>query len=423
MSEFTDLFGNLEITDFLSNPRARRTPHYDLPAGLGLAPAQEVSRLISACPAYAPTPLYSLDAAAKAAGLGAIHYKDEGARFGLKSFKSLGGAYAVGRLMQRLISADSGQELEFSEIIRGAARAFVTVRCVATASAGNHGRAVAAGARLFGCRAVIFLSEGVSQDREDAVRTLGAEVIRVPGTYDDAARQAGETCRHEGWHLVSDASSPDYEEIPRDVMAGYGVIMSEIETQLGDSEDRGLATVTHVFLQAGVGTFASSMAAWLGQRMGADRPQIIIVEPANAACLIAAIRAGRAYKVEGALETMMGGLACAEAASLAFDVLSALGDHFMSLEDDAVVPLMQALALGQLGPKIEAGESGVAGLLGLLALSADKKLGPLVGLGSDTRALVIGTEGASDPTIYRQLTGLAPRADADPFEAFTGHGD
>jgi diaminopropionate ammonia-lyase len=419
MNEIVELMNGLEVTDFFSNPRARRRPIYDLPAGLGLGPAREASRLISACPAHVPTPLISLDKAAEAAGLAAIYYKDEGARFGLKSFKSLGGAYAVGRLMQRLIVADSGQELEFGEIIRGAAKEFVAACCVATASAGNHGRAVAAGARLFGCRAVIFLSEGVSPDREQAVRDLGAEVIRVPGTYDDAVLAADETSQQKGWHLVSDASSPEYEEIPRDVMAGYGVIMNEIEAQLPEAGEPGLAALTHVFLQVGVGTFASALAAYLGQRLGADRPQIIVVEPSNASCLFAAVQAGQLQKVYGALETMMGGLACAEAASLAFEVLSELGDHYMTLEDQGVVPLMRALALEQLGPKVEAGESGVAGLMGLLALAGDRELGPLAGLDGQSKALVIGTEGASDAKIYRQLTGLAPRLEADPFKEMT----
>ncbi|MEE8371264.1 MAG: pyridoxal-phosphate dependent enzyme, partial [Sphingomonadales bacterium] len=282
--------------------------------------------------------------------------------------------------------------------------------------------AVAAGARLFGCRAVIFLAGGVSAAREDAVLTLGAEVRRVPGIYDDASRAAIETAGSEGWHLVSDASSPDYEEIPRDVMAGYGIILSEIEAQLRELENRGLAAITHVFLQGGVGTFASAIAAPLGELLGKSRPEIIIVEPANAACLLASIRAGRRQKIPGDLQTMMGGLACAEAGSLSFAVLGQLGDHFLSLEDTYVAPLMRALANGELGPKVEAGESGVAGLLGLLALAGDLKLGPLVGLDSRSRVLVIGTEGASDPVIYRELTGLKPKPARNFFEEARGDG-
>ena len=277
---------------------------------------------------------------------------------------------------------------------------------------------MAAGARLFGCRAVIFLGDDVSPERQDAVRSLGAEVERVSGTYDDAAGAAAETCRQRGWHLVSDASSPDYEAIPSQIMAGYGVIMREVEEQLAVCEEQGLGALSHVFLQAGVGTFSAAMAACIGARLGVARPQIIIVEPSRAACLLAAVRAGRRESVKGGLETMMGGLSCALAGSLSCAVLGQLGDHFMSLDDDGVGALMRALAEGRLGPPVEAGESGVVGLMGLLALATDDKLRRVGGLDGASKILLIGTEGASDPKIYRELTGMAPRVEADPFAKF-----
>lgn len=183
---------------------------------LSLAALAEARAEIAAWPGYAPTPLRDLPGLAREAGVGTIRYKDEAGRFGLGSFKALGGAYAVQRLLRRPGSSHGTSE--------GTLAGALTVTC---ATDGNHGRAVAWGARTFGCRCVIYLHERVSAGRERAIAALGAEVRRTAGTYDDAVRQADADARRHGWHVVSDTSYPGYEDIPREVMQGYGVLVAE----------------------------------------------------------------------------------------------------------------------------------------------------------------------------------------------------
>ena len=164
-------------------------------------------------PGYAVTPLHVLPALARHLGLGAVDYKDEGARFGLKSFKALGGAYAVYRLLvQEIRKHNGGQPVDTAELFSGRWKpqlAKVTVTC---ATDGNHGRSVAWGAQLFGCRCVIYIHATVSEGRRAAIAQYGAEVVRVPGNYDDSVRHAEAQAQAHGWTVVSDTT---YRRLPR----------------------------------------------------------------------------------------------------------------------------------------------------------------------------------------------------------------
>ncbi len=118
---------------------------------------------IETWPGYAPTPLRSLPGLAARLGLGSVRYKDEGGRFGLGSFKALGGAYAVFRLLQQRIGERTGTEPSAADLMAGLNHDSVGKITVATATDGNHGRSVAWGAQQFGCRCVIYIHEGVSR--------------------------------------------------------------------------------------------------------------------------------------------------------------------------------------------------------------------------------------------------------------------
>ena len=284
----------------------------------GFADARrEISR---AGPGYAPTPLRRLDGLARSLGLRKILYKDEGGRFGLGSFKALGGAYAVARLAAGMSEAE---------------RAGLTV-CAATD--GNHGRAVAWGARLQGCRCVIFVHEHVSQGRVDAIARYGAEVRRVPGTYDDSVRAAAAEAARNGWTVVSDTAWDGYEEIPRQVMHGYGIVADEIADALGNDAP------SHAFVPAGVGGLAAAVSARFLRRWGTRRPRFVVVEPETAACCLDAAEAGRPVVVGGTLETVMACLSCGEVSPLAFPVLAAAADDFLAVEDEWARRAMRLLA-------------------------------------------------------------------------------
>lgn len=357
---------------------------------------------ISTWPGYAPTPLLSLSGLARDFGFAEIRYKDEGRRFGLKSFKALGGAYAVLRQLQRKVAAATGSAPSSRDLFSGRHRAITEGITVTCATDGNHGRAVAWGAQLFHCRAVIFVSAAVSEGRRAAIARYGAEVLRVSGTYDDAVRHAAAQAAANGWIVVSDTSYAGYTEIPRDVMHGYGVMADEAMDALSSPP-------SHVFVQAGVGALAAAVTARAWQRWGAARPRIVVVEPEKADALYRSAIAGKPAVAAGDLDTVMAGLSCAEVSLLAFEVLRLGVDDFVTISDDWALEAVRLLASGRHGDTpVVGGETGVAGLAGLLAALADDNGRRVLGLGTSSRVLLFGSEGATDPEIWTRIVGRTP---------------
>ena len=364
----------------------------------GLAAARAT---IGGWPGYAPTPLAALPGLAAGLGVAALHYKDEGGRFGLGSFKALGGAYAVARLLQAELSKALGHAVSMDEVTGRAypdEAARITVCC---ATDGNHGRSVAWGAQNFGCNCVIFIHATVSEGRKAAIEAYGAEVRRCAGNYDDSVREAQETATREGWFVVSDTSYPGYMDIPKDVMQGYEVMAAEAFDALDEAP-------THVFLQTGVGGMAAAVTAQAVRRWGAERPKIVLCDPDRSACWLESIRAGQPTAVEGDLDTLMAGLACGEVSALAWEILRDHADAVMALTDAAAVAEMRRLARPVAGdPAIVAGESAVAGLAGLTAAMADDEARAMLGLGAGARVVIFGTEGDTDAALYEELVGLS----------------
>lgn len=343
---------------------------------------------IATWPGYTPTPLHPLPAIAAELGLADLWIKDEDHRFGLHSFKALGGAYAVLGVI-RTACARQGIDVDAASLRAGTAAeaaARVTVCC---ATDGNHGRSVAWGARCFGARCVIFVHETVSPGRIAAIAAYGADIRVVPGTYDDAVRAAAATAAEQGWTIVSDTSWPGYTEIPREVMQGYRLMVDEAFDQVP-------APPTHIFIQAGVGGVAAAVSVHARTRI-APPPATVVVEPDRAACLLASARAGAPVPVNGTLDTIMAGLACGEPSLLAWQELERGAAAFLAIPDTAAIDAMRRLA----AHGIVAGESGAAGLAGLLAL--DPPARAALGLGPGSRVLLFNTEGATDPALYASL--------------------
>lgn len=350
---------------------------------------------------YAPTPLHSLPGLAGRVELRDIWYKDEAPRFGLGSFKALGGAYGVHRVVLGIVNKQSTKSYQSlaaapAEQTRDVARHLT----VASATDGNHGRSVAWGARRVGCRCMVYIHAGVSKGREDALLEQHAEVVRVRGNYDESVRQCAKDAEEQGWVVVSDTSYGAYREIPMWVMEGYTVMATEIVEQLGDD------IPTHVFVQGGVGGMAASLCEVFHQRWRSERPRFVVVEPELAACLFASASAGEPTTVGVERETVMAGLSCGEVSMVAWEVLSAGADDFLTIPDSFVAPAMRLLADPfDSDPAIVAGESAVAGLAAVVALAGGSPLSGALALDQSSRVLVIGTEGATDPAIYAQIVG------------------
>ena len=352
-------------------------------------------------PGYAVTPLHLLPALAHDLGLGALLYKDEGARFGLKSFKALGGAYAVYRVLEQEIRKhNGGQPVGAAELFSGRWRAQLADVTVTCATDGNHGRSVAWGAQLFGCRCVIYIHATVSEGRRAAIAHYGAEVVRVPGNYDDSVRHAQAQAQANGWTVVSDTTYPGYRTIPINVMHGYGVMSREVVAQIGTEPP------THVFVQAGVGAFAASVAAAFWLAWGERRPRLVVVESIAADCHLRSAIAGKPVVVTGALDTIMAGLACGEVSPAAWEIVSTAASAFVALDDRYARDAGRRFADPLAGdPAIVSGETGAAGLAALLAAQQHPPLRDLLELDRNSRVLLLGSEGDTDPDIYRSITG------------------
>ena len=117
---------------------------------------------------YKPTPLHSFDDMAKETGVSSIFYKDENPRFTLKSFKALGGAYAVANLLIKKLK-EEGINANSTDLLLGIYKDFTSKLTVCCATDGNHGRSVAWGAQQFGCNCEIYIHRNVSPGREKAI--------------------------------------------------------------------------------------------------------------------------------------------------------------------------------------------------------------------------------------------------------------
>ncbi|MBM3583123.1 MAG: diaminopropionate ammonia-lyase [Alphaproteobacteria bacterium] len=361
---------------------------------------------IRSWPSYAPTPLHTLPGLAHSLGLGALWCKDEGRRFGLGSFKALGGAYAVFRHLAETVRSRTGTRLPSVDLLAGRHAAITGTVTVTTATDGNHGRSVAWGASMFGCRCVIYMHEGVSEGRADVVRGFGAEVVRTPGTYDDSVRLCAADAARLGRQVISDTTFPGYTTIPCTVMHGYGVMVAEMAAQLPAGE-----RPTHLFVQGGCGGFAAAVQGAFWSLWGSDRPRLVTVEPVNADCIWRSGQTGRLTQTPGALDTVMGGLACGEVSAVAWPILETGTTAFLALGDDWAVEAMRRLAAGDGGDLvIVAGEAGAAGVAALLALAGDAGARATLGLDARSRVLTFISEGATDQAVWRSIVGRDPMA-------------
>jgi diaminopropionate ammonia-lyase len=370
---------------------------------VGTSAPEAVRCYVPVFPSHRETPLVRLPNLARQLGLGGVAIKDEGQRHGLSSFKALGGAYAVARLVRDHVQEALGREIEPAELLGEESRAIARNLTVSCATDGNHGRSVAAGAQRFGCRCVIFLHSGVSPGREAAIRAFGAEIRRTDGNYDQSVEEASATAEREGWITVSDFAWEGYTDIPGMVMQGYTIILDEV---MGQSP----VPYSHVFVQGGVGGLAAVVAGYLLDRFGDERPSVVVVEPSRANCLQVSAREGRRTAIAPGEGTVMAMLECYEPSLVAWAILEKAADFYVDVSDEQAVGALRQLARPLPGdPALTIGESGAAGLAGLMAAAGDASARAKLELDRGSNVLLFGTEGATDPDLYAKLlTGEGP---------------
>ncbi|MEE2773317.1 MAG: diaminopropionate ammonia-lyase [Pseudomonadota bacterium] len=370
------------VEKFIKNSAHKKQLFPNSPDSLNTKKMIMAKNVISNWPNHSPTKLRSLTAIAEFCGVKTVYYKDESSRLDLGSFKALGGAYAVERHVK-------------SKKIHGVLPENITV---ATATDGNHGRSVAWGASRLGCKSKIFIHSNVSRNREYAMAALGADVIRVEGNYESSLAECFRQAVKNGWQIVSDTSWGKYKEIPLQILAGYSLIADEAINQMGSDRP------THTFLPVGCGGLAAAIVAKLWEQMGEGLGKIVSVESALAPCLLQSIEAGERTSFDTKQETVMAGLSCGEVSVIAWDILYETITHCISVNDDAIGPLMKLFANGGAnGESIEAGECSTAGLAALLSCYTRPKIAAEMALDSESVVFIIGTEGATDREIYENL--------------------
>ena len=329
---------------------------------------------ISSWKGYSPTPLIKLNKLSKELGLNKIYYKDESKRFDLKSFKALGGAYAVEKVSK-------GNK----DIV------------VATATAGNHGRSVAWGARRLGLKCKIFISEFVSDARGQAMAELGADVVKVKGNYEKSLIECIKQSTANNWQIVQDVAWKDYMQVPKFTMAGYTVMMREIIDQIKGDQ------ITHIILQAGVGGMAGAMVAGIARYLNYI-PTTIVVEPDSAACVLESVKSGKIEKIDIKRESLMGGMSCGEVSLVPWEILKNSIKYCLSLPDDDIAKTMKLLGNASFSDeKIIAGENSAPGVISLITCCEDDKIKEKLQLNKDSNILLIGCEGDTDQEMYQKL--------------------
>ncbi|MCP4220737.1 MAG: diaminopropionate ammonia-lyase [bacterium] len=353
---------------------------------------------------YAPTPLVSLKDTAAALGVGSIHVKDESHRFGIKAFKAFGASYAIYRFLKgqwekRFDTEFNEKSFKDPEVLK-ALGSFTF--CGATD--GNHGRAVAWTANRLKQKAVIYMPDNTAQSRIDNIEAENAEVVLVPGTFDDCVKECAKVAAENGWQAISDTAYPGYMEIPKYIMLGYTSIFRELEDTLNAAD---VPAVDFVFLPAGVGGLAAAGTSYYTRRYGKNRPTLVCVEPSDCDCFLESVLHGKGKPLptRGSHTSIMAGLNCGVPSPVAWPVIRDGMHCFVAITDNYAEDAMREYYK----EKITAGESGAHGLAALLALFRDPHLAEAkksLGMNEKSRILLINTEGDTDPVNYKKVVGL-----------------
>ena len=364
------------------------------------AMALNAHRFHRSIPDYRETRLVSLEAAAKKNNVAAILVKDESERFGLNAFKGLGGSYAMFRILCRLFKLDSNHA-DYSTFQQSEIRQRCANIVFATATDGNHGKGVSWASKLFGCQAKVFMPSGTLEVRRAAIEAAGNATAEITGfNYDKTVNYTAELAVKNGWILIQDTAWDGYEEIPKWIIEGYLTLGREIAEQVGHMEP------THIFLQAGVGSMAGGIAAYMLDRYSRKKPSIIIAEPEEAACIYMSAKAGdgKAHSVTGHPKTIMAGLNCGTPCKTVWPILRDQSDFYCHCKDTITEQGMYTYGHPLFNDlKVISGESGAVTYGLLQRILPDSDLRQLFHITPSSVILLINTEGNTDPEGYRRV--------------------
>ena len=397
----------MELLKWVHNKKSRDAQYKKSElVGFDAQSMHDVYEFHKSLPNYKATPLVDLKNLAAHYGVKKVWLKDESKRFGLNAFKVLGGSYAIGKYLSQRLGKDIN-ELPYNVLISDEVKKQLGDVTFVTATDGNHGRGVAWMANRLKQKSVVYMPKGSAKMRFDAIAREGADVTITELNYDDAVRLANKGAEDYGWIMVQDTAWDGYEEIPLWIMQGYSTIINEVIEQLKEMGDE---KPTHVFLQAGVGSFAGAVQGYLAHLYGDDRPITVICEPHGANCIYKSMAAndGNPHNVSGDLTTIMAGLACGEPNTISWKILRDNSDFSVSCDDEIAARGMRVLSspLGD-DARVISGESGAVGL-GLFTVLSEKKeefaeLMKELKIDENSKILCISTEGDTDVEGYRNV--------------------
>ena len=273
---------------------------------------------------------------------------------------------------------------------------------MSSATAGNHGKSVAWGAKKLKLKCKIFVSQNVSKTRVDEIKKFGAEVIRVKGNYEDSLKRCQILSKKNNWEIIQDVSTKNYRYVPQLTMAGYSILIREISKQTKQY-------ITHIFLQAGVGGLAAGLVAGVAKYFKRV-PKIIIVEPDKADCVLQSIKNRKLKKIKIKNESIMGGMSCNEMSLIPWQILKKASNCCVSVSDKNVANTVACLKDSKFSQNsIIGGECATPGIIALIGICNNKKTRKLINLNQNSNVLVIGCEGNADVKLYKQLLSKGRR--------------
>lgn len=364
--------------------------------------AEQARRFHKTIPGYRETPLVSLSCAAGEYGVDSIFVKDESQRFGLKAFKGLGGSYAMFRILCERLGLDPGAA-DYDTFREAEVRRRCSGVEFVTATDGNHGKGVSWAAKLFGCKAHVYMPKGSVEARRRAIEEAGSAVAEITElNYDMTVEYAALAADRHGWELIQDTAWEGYEKCPRWIIEGYLTLAAEAAEQMGEKKP------THIFLQAGVGAMAGGIEAFFMNKYREEPPLVAIAEPTDVACIYKSVLAGdgKAHSIEGNPQTIMAGLNCGTPCAAVWPILRDCSAYFCACEDSVTEEGMRAYArpLGS-DKAIVSGESGAVTYGLLLEILKSDSLREQFKIDEKSVILLINTEGDTDPVNYRKVLG------------------
>lgn len=364
--------------------------------------AEQARRFHKTIPGYRETPLVSLSCAAGEYGIDSIFVKDESQRFGLKAFKGLGGSYAMFRILCERLGLDPGAA-DYDTFREAEVRRRCSGVEFVTATDGNHGKGVSWAAKLFGCKAHVYMPKGSVEARRRAIEEAGSAVAEITElNYDMTVEYAALAADRHGWELIQDTAWEGYEKCPRWIIDGYLTLAAEAAEQMGEKKP------THIFLQAGVGAMAGGIEAYFMNKYREEPPLVAIAEPTDVACIYKSVLAGdgKAHSIEGNPQTIMAGLNCGTPCAAVWPILRDCSAYFCACEDSVTEEGMRAYArpLGS-DKAIVSGESGAVTYGLLLEILKSDSLREQFKIDEKSVILLINTEGDTDPVNYRKVLG------------------